>query len=160
MIDFLNVQKELADIVFENQIALELRARTQSEALCELTGLFAGNRNVIDAERLCRDVIAREALSATAMNNGAALPHARTEAVRDIVLAVGRSAEGVLFANQIPVRLIFVIGTPKNAVADYLVCVGTLARLMRNPESMESLMNAGTAAEFAQILRTAMMHHV
>jgi mannitol/fructose-specific phosphotransferase system IIA component (Ntr-type) len=160
MIDSAIVPKELADIVFEAQINLDLQTHTQDEALRELVGLLAGNKNVINAEKLCGEVVAREALSPTVMHNGSALPHARTDTVLDIVLAVGRSASGVLFANQTPVHLIFVIGTPKNAVADYLVCVGTLARLLRNTESMEHLMKAGTAPGFAQILRTAMKQHV
>jgi len=154
------VAKELPDIVFENQIQLDLPARTQNEALRELVGLLAGNPYVIDAETLYREIVEREALSPTVMHNDTALPHARTDNVREIVLAVGRSRDGVRFANGMTVHLIFVIGTPKKSVADYLVCVGTLARLLRNAESMRQLMRAGTAAEFAQILRTAMMHHV
>jgi len=159
MVDSANVPKELADIVFEAQIKLDLQAQTQNEALCELVGLLAGNKSVINAGKLCKDVIAREALSPTVMQNGTALPHARTSTVRDIVLAVGRSRSGVLFAKKTPVHLIFVIGTPKNAVADYLVCVGSLARLLRNAESMGQLMKADTASEFAEILRNAMIHH-
>jgi len=152
--------KELSDIIFENQILLDMQAQAQDDAIRELVGLLAGNKQVIDSARLCREIIDREALSSTAMQAGTALPHARTDTVRDIVLAVGRSREGVMFANQARVRLIFVIGTPKNSVADYLVCVGTLARLVRNTASMERLMQAGTASEFAQILRNAMLRHV
>lgn len=152
--------KGLCDIIFENQIQLDLQARTQADAIRELVGLLAGNAQVIDAVTLCREVTEREVLSSTAMPNGTALPHARTDTVRDIVLAAGRSRDGVMFANPTCVHLIFVIGTPKKSVADYLVCVGTLARLVRDASSMESLMQAATALEFAQILRNAMMRHV
>jgi len=155
-----SVPKELSDIVFENQIELELRAHTRDEALHELVGLMANNPGVINASALGAEIIEREKLSATVMNNDTALPHARSDNVSEIVLAVGRSRGGILFADGVVVHLIFVIGTPKNSVADYLVCVGTLARLLRNKESLRHLTEAGTVSEFAQILRTAMMHHV
>jgi PTS system nitrogen regulatory IIA component len=154
------VPKELADIVFENQITLDLEARTRDEVFCELAGLLAGNPDVIDPVKFCADVTEREALSTTAMQNGTALPHARTDTVRNIVLAAGRSRNGVLFANQASVHLIFMIGTPKKSVADYLVCVGTLARLLRDSASMQKLMEARNALEFALILRNAMKQHV
>ena len=152
--------KDLPDIVFENQIQLDLAARTQTGAPRELVDLLAGNPEVLDAGALFGAILEREELSPTGMNNDTALPHARTDTVRDIVLAVGRSRDGVPFANGTPVHLIFVIGTPKKSVADYLVCVGTLARLLRNAESMRQLMQAGTAAEFARILRTEIRQHV
>ena len=152
--------KELADIVFEKQISLDLEARTQDEAFHELASLLADNPAVIDPVKFRKDVAEREVLSPTAMHNGTALPHARTGTVRDIVLAAGRSRSGVPFANQTSVRLIFMIGTPKTSVADYLVCVGTLALLLRDPASMGKLMQAETPLEFALILRNAMKHHV
>ena len=44
-------------------------------------------------------MLEREKLSTTALGHGVAFPHARTTLVTEIVVAVGRSREGVLFRD-------------------------------------------------------------
>jgi mannitol/fructose-specific phosphotransferase system IIA component (Ntr-type) len=83
-----------------------------------------------------------------------ALPHARTELVDKIVLGIGRSASGVPFGPKGErARLIFLIGVPQRLVSDYLVCVGALARLLKDAEVRQRLLTATTPAEFLDALR-------
>ena len=51
-------------------------------------------------------------------------------------------------------RLIFVIGVPQRLVNDYLVCVGALARLLKDDIVRNRLLNADTPEQFIEILRT------
>jgi mannitol/fructose-specific phosphotransferase system IIA component (Ntr-type) len=76
--------------------------------------------------------------------------------MQEIVLGIGRTDAGVVFdqANEL-VHLIFVIGVPRQMIQDYLVCVGALARLTKDKAIRGSLLQAATAAEFIEILRTA-----
>ncbi len=47
--------------------------------------------------------------------------------MQEIIFAVGRSEEGVVFgAEGERVHLLFVIAVPQRMVNDYLVCVGAL----------------------------------
>ena len=76
--------------------------------------------------------------------------------VKEIVLGIGRSKEGVRFENSgEPVHLIFVIGVPKQMIQDYLVCVGAIARLAKDDSIRASLLEAKTKAEFMEQLRSA-----
>ncbi len=110
---------------------------------------------VRDAEKLIADVLAREAEHSTFMGHGVAFPHARTDCVEEIVLGIGRSAEGVAFGeNGEPAQLIFVIGVPTRMVTDYQVCVGALARLTKSEETRRALMAAESVAELIEILRS------
>jgi mannitol/fructose-specific phosphotransferase system IIA component (Ntr-type) len=101
-------------------------------------------------------VIEREDSTSTVAGNGVAFPHARTDLMQEIVLGIGRTDAGVVFdqANEL-VHLIFVIGVPRQMIQDYLVCVGALARLTKDKAIRGSLLQAATAAEFIEILRTA-----
>jgi PTS system fructose-specific IIA component/PTS system fructose-specific IIC component/PTS system nitrogen regulatory IIA component len=82
-----------------------------------------------------------------------ALPHARTAGVGRMVLAVGRAAQDVAFDPEHPgVRLVFLIGTPKAAVADYLKLVAGLSRLLKKPGVRAGLLTAKTEAEFLALL--------
>jgi mannitol/fructose-specific phosphotransferase system IIA component (Ntr-type) len=69
------------------------------------------------------------------------------------VIGVGRSRAGIPFdGNQQRAHLIFVIGVPERLLSDYLVCVGTLARLVKDETVRSELLNAKTAHEFIEAL--------
>ena len=87
------------------------------------------------------------------MENDVVFPHARTDLVDQIVLGIGRSRAGIPFGqNATRARLIFVIGVPQQLVNDYLICVGTLARLVKDDATRSSLLNAETSREFLDAL--------
>ena len=52
-------------------------------------------------------------------------------------------------------RLIFLIGTPKQMVTDYLRVVGNLARLLRQDDLRQRLLDAPDPASFIKIIEDA-----
>jgi mannitol/fructose-specific phosphotransferase system IIA component (Ntr-type) len=101
-------------------------------------------------------VLSREEASSTLSENGVAFPHARTELVDQIALAIGRSRAGVPWNDEGKrVRLIFLLAVPRRLVNDYLVLVGTLARVTRDQQYRDALFAAATPAEFIAVLREA-----
>jgi mannitol/fructose-specific phosphotransferase system IIA component (Ntr-type) len=73
--------------------------------------------------------------------------------VDEIVLGIGRSRAGISFGgNAVRARLIFVIAVPERLVNDYLVCVGTLARLVKDDAIRARLLRAQTPREFFDAL--------
>ncbi|MFN2476431.1 MAG: PTS sugar transporter subunit IIA [Chthoniobacterales bacterium] len=140
----------LADILDERHVVLELSGRTRDESLREIIR----GMNIPQPDAFLREVIAREETNTTLMRNGVAFPHARTDLVQRIVLGIGRSVDGVKFGTgDARAQLIFVIGVPRRMVNDYLVCVGAIARLVRNAETRSALLQCGTAAELVELLR-------
>lgn len=140
----------LSEVLDDRSVVLEPGARTRDAVLREIIATMP----IGDRDAFAIEVIAREELHTTLMSRGIAFPHARTDLVTRIALGIGRSAAGVCFGtNAEPAQLIFVVGVPKRMINDYLVCVGTLARLASDATTRESLMNAATAAEFVEILR-------
>jgi len=69
------------------------------------------------------------------------------------VLGIGRSRAGIPFGeNTLRARLIFVIGVPERLVNDYLICVGTLARLVKDDAIRATLLRAQVPREFLDAL--------
>ena len=146
----------LVDLLDEKQVALQLCARKLSNALREIVHLLAANGKVGDPEKFLEQLLARELANPSAVERGVAFPHARTDLVDQIVLGIGRSRTGVPFAEDERARLIFVIGVPQRLVNDYLICVGALARLIKDDATRAALMRAQTPREFVDLLRTAL----
>lgn len=135
-------------------LALELQAASGAEAIRELHArLGAVGGGVTDAPRFLADLMERAAIASVCIAADVALPHARTAGVGRMVLAVGRSTQDVAFDPEHPgVRLVFLIGTPKAAVADYLKLVAGLSRLLKKPGVRAGLLAAKTEAEFLALL--------
>jgi mannitol/fructose-specific phosphotransferase system IIA component (Ntr-type) len=147
----------LSDLLDEKQVILRLRSRQLPNALCEVIQLLAQNGKIDNAEKFLEEVLAREQAHPSAVENGVAFPHARTDLVDEIVIGIGRSRAGIpVGANRERVRLIFVIGVPERLVNDYLICVGTLVRLTKDDATRTTLLRAESSREFIDTLIAAL----
>ena len=147
----------LTDLLDEKQVILGLRSRKVPKALREIIELLAQNGKIQSPQAFFEKVLAREEVHASVVENGVAFPHARTDLVDEIVVGIGRSRAGLPFGhNGVRARLIFVIGVPERLVNDYLICVGTLVRLVRNDTIRSALLHAQTPREFIDALTAAL----
>ncbi|PYK79691.1 MAG: hypothetical protein DME38_06335 [Verrucomicrobia bacterium] len=146
----------LADILDQRQVALQLRSRRRPSAIREIVSLFEKTGSVARPAGFLAQVLAREEAGSALAENGVALPHARTELVDQITLAIGRSHAGIPWNDQGErARLIFLLAVPQRLVNNYLVLIGTLARVTRDQQQRDALFAVATPAEFIAILREA-----
>lgn len=151
----------LADLITEQQVVLRLRSRKPLNAIREIVDVLAsdtGGRKIVKPEAFREQLLAREQVHPSVVENGVAFPHARTDLVDEIVIGVGRSHAGIPFGeNRERAHLIFVIGVPERLLSDYLVCVGTLARLVKDETIRSKLLTAETPREFIDALTAESM---
>jgi mannitol/fructose-specific phosphotransferase system IIA component (Ntr-type) len=141
----------LSEYLDPKRVTLNVQSTKRTAALNEVAHLLAGHPDVTNFQGFYDELLARERLDTTCVGNEIALPHARTEHVRKMVMAVGRSDRGVFFENSNQtVRLMFMLGTPKSNPGDYLQLVGQLCRILKLPEGREALMTAPTPETFVQ----------
>jgi len=144
---------KLSELLHPRQILLDLKENKRTAAIHEVAALLSQDEGVINFKGFYDELLARERVEATSLGNGVAFPHARTDHVKHLVLAVGRSVEGVTFeAGGEKIHFIFVIGTPRRMVTEYLALVGAMARLLRNEEVRLKLLSACTPEEFLAAL--------
>ena len=148
---------KLASLLNPEMINLDLRAKDKTAALQEVARLLAPHRSIHNFDLFFQEILDRERVSNTALGHDVAIPHARTDQCTEILIAIGRSSKGVDFETKDgqPVRLIFLIGTPKQMVTDYLRVVGNLARLLRQDDVRQRLLDAPDAASFIKVIDTA-----
>jgi mannitol/fructose-specific phosphotransferase system IIA component (Ntr-type) len=131
------------------RITLSLPATKRTTAIHDVARMLETHPDVVDFPGFYQELLARDRLDTTSLGNGVALPHARTEHVARIIVAVGRCDAGVAYEEGTdPVRLIFVLGTPKSNPGDYLMLVGSLCRLIKDPANRETLFAAPTPEAF------------
>jgi mannitol/fructose-specific phosphotransferase system IIA component (Ntr-type) len=147
---------QISSLLKPDQIKLELDQGKRCNAINEVAQLLQNNPNVTNFAGFYEELLARERIESTCLGNEIAFPHARTDSLKGMVLAVGRSTGGVWFENSSQnVKLIFVIGTPKRMVTDYLSVVGGLARLLKDASTREQLLTVQGVEEFIATLTKA-----
>src|ERR1700733_7829222 len=147
---------QISSLLKPDQIKLELDQAKRCNAINEVAQLLQNNPNVTNYSGFYEELLARERIESTCLGNEIAFPHARTDSLKGMVLAIGRSTKGVWFENSgQTVKLIFVIGTPKRMVTDYLSVVGGLARLLKDATTREQLIAAPNTEEFISTLTAA-----
>src|SRR5271154_225427 len=147
---------QISSLLKPEQIKLELTQQKRCNAINEVAQLLQHNPNVTNFAGFYEELLARERIESTFLGNEIAFPHSRTDSLKGMVLAICRSPQGVWFENSNQtVKLIFVIGTPKRMVTDYLSVVGGLARLLKDPSTREHLISAPGVDEFIATLTQA-----
>ena len=146
----------ISQLLDPKRILLQLRGTKRTGALNEVAQLLQGHPDVTNFEGFYSELLARDRLDTTCLGNEIALPHARTEHVKAIVLSVGRSDTGILFENsQENVRLLFMLGTPKTKPGDYLLVVSTLCKLLKEPANREAFLTAQSPEAFIAAIAAA-----
>ena len=146
----------ISDLLIPAQIKLDLLSTERIEAIHEVASLVEGNPRVLGFQGFYDELLAREKLDSTCLGNEIAFPHARTDHLKGMVLAIGRSPVGIHFeSSDHPIRLIFVIGTPKRMATDYLSIVGGLARVVKMSNVRRQLLVAATPDEVVEIMVAA-----
>ncbi len=144
----------LAPLLVSARITLDVQSTQGTAALYEVARLLDGHPDVTDFPGFYSELLARERLDPTCLGNEIALPHARTDHVTRIVMAIGRSQAGVSYENSDQtVRLIFALGIPKSNDGGYLQVVSALCRIIKDSGNRDALLQAPTAADFIQTLQ-------
>jgi mannitol/fructose-specific phosphotransferase system IIA component (Ntr-type) len=140
----------IADTLAPDRIRLNLPAQPGPAAIDEVAEMLRNAPEVVDWEVL-HELLPRSSpcLVEAGGEFAVCLPHARTDAVTSMVMAVGRSPEGLPFEGCIaPVRYIFCIGVPKALATDYLRIVGLLARILKHPATEAALRDVESPQKF------------
>src|SRR5256714_11801792 len=146
----------LADLIDPKQIALQLRARTQTDAMREIVGLLVAADKIDNAGKFLEQLRARETTNSTYAADGVAFPHARTKLVDEIVVGIGRSEAGISWTGKGELaHLIFLIAVPERLISDYLVVVGAIARATKVRPLRTLLFHAENVDEFIATLLSA-----
>jgi mannitol/fructose-specific phosphotransferase system IIA component (Ntr-type) len=146
----------LSSLLDPSRITLRVQSAKRTAAIHEVARLLDGHGEVTNFQGFYNELLARERLDTTCLGNEIALPHARTEHVQQIVMAVGRSDAGVHFENgNQTVRLMFVLGTPKSNPGDYLQVVSALCKILKDAANRKALLEAESPEAFIAAVTAA-----
>jgi DNA integrity scanning protein DisA with diadenylate cyclase activity/mannitol/fructose-specific phosphotransferase system IIA component (Ntr-type) len=128
---------------------VELQSTDLKGALGELLDNAAASFPDLKRDSLLRGLLQRESTMTTYLGNGVALPHVRVKMHRRYVLVIGRSRQGIEHDGTLDgdrAHLILLLLADERA-RDYLQVLATVARLVKEPELVASLVGAPTLVD-------------
>jgi len=144
----------LAKVITQETIAVDLGSDDKWAAIARLVDLLASSRAGMDAPAVLSSVLERERQGSTGLENGIAIPHARSDGAAGVVSALGISRDGMDFqsADGKPCHLVFLVVAPPDQSARYLQVLSAVAAIGENPDRIARLRHASSPAEALAIL--------
>lgn len=147
---------ELVEFFKENLFCHALSASTKDEAMEEMVGMFVKNNYIRNQEIVLQMLRQRESLGSTGIGNGVAIPHGRTTAAPDVLIAFGKTEQGIEFEaiDKMPVHLLFMIIAPPHEVSNlYLPILGSLVTILKDNENREKLLQCSNYQDFLAVIK-------
>lgn len=147
----------LFKVLNKDSISCDLKGNSKSEIINELIDLIEKSGKLDDKQKVLEAVLEREKSMSTGLGNGIALPHARTDSVKEICVAIGIKKSGVDFASLDgkPANIFVMIASPSSGQAPHMQVLSAVSGALMHEEIKEKLLEAKDADEVIEILKSA-----
>jgi len=144
---------KVTSILSEKMIIPELKGVTKLEVINELIDLLKGDSRVNNLEELRQAVFDREKIMSTGVGKGFAIPHAKTNAVDDMIAVFGKTNNNIEYEalDEQPVHLVFLLVGKENYVAPHIKLLSRISRMMNKEDFRDDLLKAKTTEEIYNI---------
>jgi len=143
-------------LIEPDNVFIDLAADDVESALAAVIDAVAPKLD-LDPKNVVEALLERESLGSTSVGDGFAIPHCKTQGLREIALALARFAEPVPFGGdgQDPVRFVFVVLSPPDQPAAHLQVLSQIARVLKRSDLRAELLAASDVEEVTGAIRRA-----
>jgi len=144
----------LIDLIKPEVIKVPLESKSKEAVIRELLQLLVDNGRLDDFNRAYEALLAREAKGSTGLEDGVAVPHAKTDTVSSLTLAMGIAPDGIDFQalDGKPSTLFFLMLAPPDQSGPHIEALSEIARLTQSKSFCRMLLRAKDAEEVAELL--------
>ena len=132
---------KIVEFLNEKAVSADMKATTKDAALRELVEVLAKAEGIKNPGDLVKVLMSRESLGSTGIGQGVGIPHAKTNAVKKLVAALGISTNGVSFdaLDGEPVHIFFLLVAPEDSAGPHLKGLARISRLLKDKHFRDSL---------------------
>ncbi|WNS74581.1 fructose-specific PTS transporter subunit EIIC [Bacillus sp. DTU_2020_1000418_1_SI_GHA_SEK_038] len=144
----------VTELLTNETILLSINGTGKQDAINSLIDALDKAGKLNDRILFKEAILKRESQSTTGIGDGIAIPHAKTEAVKEPAIAFGKSAEGIDFQSLDgkPAHLFFMIAVPDGANNTHLEALSRLSSILMIDDARKKLIEAASAQEVLAII--------
>ena len=147
------VPRDALELIQTNCIVMDLKGETREEIIAELVQHLAYKGKLDDYDLVLHDVLQRENIMSTGMERGIAIPHAKTEGVKETAVAVGIKRTGADFGSVDgeSTCIVILVVSPLKKHTKHIQFLATISAIFKDKKLVDSVVNAKTPAEIMEI---------
>ena len=144
----------LKEVLSIELVTTDLQGRDKREIISSMLDLLCKSNKVKDRDLALRDLLDHEAGMSTGMENGIAIPHAKSNAVDGLIAAVGVSKSKINFEclDRKPAQIFVMTLSPKTSRDSHIRFLAEIGRLLRDKQLRKKLIDARTDTALLQTL--------
>ncbi len=144
----------LKKVLSLDTVWVDLKADTKQGIIEEMVERLVASGKIKDRETVLKAITEREAKMSTGMQNGVAIPHGKTDAVKTLVAAVGLQKAGVDFDSMdgAPSTIFIMTVSPAGRTGPHMQFLAEVSRLIGQAAEREKLLAAQTHADIYELL--------
>lgn len=147
----------LRKIMSADTITTSLKSDTKEGVIMELVDLLMAAGRIKDPEdrkEAIRVILEREKKMSTGMQNGVAIPHGKTDRVRNLIAAIGIKKEGLDFGalDGQPSRIFVMTLSPDTRTGPHIQFLAEVSRQLADPAVRQRVLEAETPESILDIL--------
>lgn len=147
----------LENILNKNVIDLNMKAKTKDEAIRHLSDLLAKAHYIDDVENFVSDIYIREEEGITGIGNFIAIPHGKSDSVKQIGIAIGRMDDEIEWEtiDEQGVKLIFLFAVSNDTeyAMNHMKLLSEIARKLGNDDAVEKILAARTDDQLIEVFK-------
>lgn len=148
---------KITDYLSNKNIIFGIKSIEKDDILMELAKNFENEDNVLKENQLnifVKDLIEREKLASTGMQDGIAIPHAKSSSIKKLTLLLAIDKVGKDFdsIDEEPSKLFFLIAAPEDCKKEHLDLLQKISKLSFEEEILEKIINSIDKNEILQLL--------
>lgn len=134
---------QIMEFLSKKAILADIKSTKKEEVIKELVDALvaAGEMEKRCRNKLIDALMTRESLGSTAIGQGIAIPHAKSDCVDKLIAAFGLSRKGVDFdsLDAEPAYLFFLLVAPQDSAGPHLKALARISRLLKDKYFRDSL---------------------
>lgn len=146
---------KITEFLDKKGIKIGLTSTEKEDCLKELVDILAEVKDIGDRKAIVKALIERENLGSTGIGQGIAIPHGKTDRVKELVAVLGISQKGVNFEalDGEPVYIFFLLVAPKETAGPHLKALAQISRILRDSYFCELLKRCKSAEEVYELIK-------
>jgi len=131
-----------------------LQSNQKEQVIRELLKCLTETGQIDNEQQAFQDVLAREGYLSTGMENGLAIPHAKSDAVNNLIVAFGIHQAGINFESLDgqPAHFVFLVLSPLDTSGPHIQALAQISRVMKKENIREQLISAKNSQTIKDIL--------
>jgi fructose-specific phosphotransferase system IIA component len=145
----------LLNNIEQSCIQINLKSISKNQVINELVEILIKAGKLKNKKQAMKDILDREEKGSTGLEQGIAIPHAKTSSVKELLMVIGISKKGIDFdaLDEKPSSIFFLLLSSPDSPGTHIEALSAIAGLISESSTREKLKKALAPEDIMNIIK-------